>query len=146
MSKELWIRFSSVYRMKKVEVNQPLFIFPFDSCASKHLTLAQKCRWGLLDEISQLTCLAETSFLTSIGIQLLLKTVQVRHLNSPKSLSLKYQSSLKYWVIKGKKKLIIIFAHQYFDIFSWHQLAVEISLTDVTLIKEKERKELENMV
>lgn len=28
--------------MEKAEVNQPLFIFLFDSCASNHLTLAQK--------------------------------------------------------------------------------------------------------
>jgi len=28
--------------MEKTEVNQPVFIFLFDSCASKRLTLAQK--------------------------------------------------------------------------------------------------------
>lgn len=42
--------------MEKAEVNQPLFIFLFDSCASKHLILAQKCSWCFLDGISQLTC------------------------------------------------------------------------------------------
>lgn len=36
------MRFSTVYLMEKAEMNQPLFIFLFDSRASKHLTLTQK--------------------------------------------------------------------------------------------------------
>lgn len=63
----------------------------------------------------------------SVGTQLLLKTVQVSHVNIHQCLSLKYLSSLKSWFVKGKKKKLRIIC----SLIPWYTLPASISSGDI---------------
>lgn len=89
------MRFSTVYLMAKVEMNQPLFIFLFDSHASKHLTLTQKMqlaflRWDFLPYCNNRDKVSCECWDT---VKAKFKTVQIRHVNICQCGSLKYLSS-----------------------------------------------------
>lgn len=141
------MRFSTVSLMEKAEVNRPVLIFLFDSSASQYLTLAQKkCIWCFLGGVSQLIIITETEFLMSVGTQLLLKTVQVSHVNIHQCLSLKYLSSLKSWLVKGKKKKLRITC----SLIPWYTLPASISSGDIAnrhnVDQGKREKRTENAV
>lgn len=110
-------------------MNQPLFIFLFDSHASKHLTLTQKTQLAFLRWDFSAYCNNRQSFFWMLGhSEGKFKTVQIRHVNIHQCGSLKYLSSWKSELVKGGKNP----HNNICSLIPWYSLQTSTGIEDMT--------------